>query len=688
MKIALLAAFSFAAASAVAAERADVAAFVETAPSMQDDVNSPAIWLHPTDLAKSLVLGSSGTAGLELYSLEGKLRGRYTGAEVDHVDVRYGFPLRGAPVALIVAYDRKSGGLLSYILDANSARLVPVAAKALDTGSEVTGLCLYRSAPTGRYYAFAATDDGSAQQWELYERNGKVDGRLVRTIPIGVGAGFCAADDDAGSLYITEEKVGIWKLAAEPETDAERTAVDLIEPRGHIAEEVKGLALYKTGAGRGYLLAADTAPGRINVYSLQDDNFAGSFAPTAGTNIDPVNDMDGLAAASIALSGQSPSGLIAVSDADNDGEAGNYKLFSWRDIVAALGLDAASGADPRVPAAPLAKIVKPTVETQPVEDYGDAADDPAVWVHPKDPAQSLIIATQKKRGLHVYDLSGKRLQVLADGRLNNVDLRQGFKLGGGEVALVAASNRTSKSLALYSVDPNTRRLSDVAAGTIATGLQDPYGLCMYRSPKNGAFYVFINNADDGMVKQWKLTEQRGKVGGQLVRQFAVGSQAEGCVADDEARALYVAEEDVGIWRYSAEPNGGTQRTRVDSTKGGHLKADIEGLAVYQGPHGTGYLIASNQGANDYAVYRREGKNEFIGFFTVAGNDALGIDGTSETDGIDVSSAALGPAFPNGVFVVQDGRNISPRERQNYKLVPWQSISAVLELHGPAAAPAH
>jgi 3-phytase len=57
----------------------------------------------------------------------------------------------------------------------------------------------------------------------------------------------------------------------------------------------------------------------------------------------------------------------------------------------------------------------------------------------------------------------------------------------------------------------------------------------------------------------------------------------------------------------------------------------------------------------------------------------GIDGVSETDGLEVTSAALGPAYPGGLLVAQDGRNIAPAQRQNFKFVSWADIARVLEL---------
>src|ERR1044072_2024388 len=59
--------------------------------------------------------------------------------------------------------------------------------------------------------------------------------------------------------------------------------------------------------------------------------------------------------------------------------------------------------------------VAAAVETEPVNTGGDSADDATVWVNPSDPSQSLVIGTNKKRGLVVYDLAGKEIQSLADG---------------------------------------------------------------------------------------------------------------------------------------------------------------------------------------------------------------------------------------------------------------------------------
>jgi 3-phytase len=312
--------------------------------------------------------------------------------------------------------------------------------------------------------------------------------------------------------------------------------------------------------------------------------------------------------------------------------------------------------------------VEATVETEPVPNGGDAADDPAIWINPADAALSTIIGTDKSGGLAVYDLSGKQIQYLPDGLMDNVDLRDNFPLGGQKVSIVTASNRKDNSIAIYKVNPQSRQLEPAAARVIKNGIPI-YGMCMYRSAKTNKTYYF-GTSKSGEVEQLELFDNgAGKVDAKSVRKFKVGTTVEGCVADDELGHFYVSEEAIGIWKYGAEPETGSTRAQVDKVGGGNLVADVEGLAIAYGADGKGYLMVSSQGNYSYAVYRREGSNEFVKKFRI-GNGAS-IDGAEETDGIDVTTANLGPAFPNGVFVVQDGFN--DKGNQNFKLVPFHSI---------------
>lgn len=652
-----------------------VSAFAETTPTVMDGAVDPAVWVSRDDAAQSLIIASGVEGGIEIYGLGGERIEQLPDRPVALVDVHYAFPLGTGSVDIAVAYDVADSALVAYAINAQGLR--EISSRPFATEAEIGGLCIYRSPLSEKYYAFAVASAGMIQQWELIGQQNVLDARLVRTIPVGFDAGHCVAHDSGSAIYFSQEGVGVWRLPAEPESDAEKTPIDIVSPLGRFSGDVKGVAILEHEDASGYVIVSDADVNLFHVYDLGEGKHVGSFTIEATDDIDAVEETEGIAISPIG----SPSGsaLMVVADDANTGGNTNYKLVDWKSIVSQTGLRSGTPHDPTRPQASTATTVSATVETEPVKSFGDAADDPAIWVHPTDPSQSLVIGTQKKRGINVYDLTGKELQSLADGRMNNADIRYGFELGGTKVDVLTASNRTSDSVAIYAIDPDSRTLRNIALDTIDSGMSDPYGQCMYRDVKSGEIFIIINDSS-GLVRQWRLEAKDDQyVTASVAREFKLDSQTEGCVADDVTGALYIGQEDFGIWKYSADPDAGSERVLVDTVDGGNLTADVEGLSIYYGPGETGYLVVSNQGADNFAVYRREGDNEFVGHFHVVANELLGIDGVSETDGVEVTSANLGPAFPNGVFVAQDGRNITPDERQNFKLVPWESIAEAMGL---------
>lgn len=331
----------------------------------------------------------------------------------------------------------------------------------------------------------------------------------------------------------------------------------------------------------------------------------------------------------------------------------------------------------------------PALETAPVNSEDDAADDSAVWVHPEDPARSTIIGTDKRRGLVVYDLDGTILQQIPDGRMNNVDVLYGFDLGERRVDLVGATERIDNRIALYEVDESTGELRAIDARKIVVDGPEVYGFALMRSRTTGRSYALVATMP-GLVQQWELVARSGAVDATLVRSFWVGSQIEGVVADDAHNALFIGEENLGIWRYEAEPawlaaglrappeddDDETMEERprelIAHVGRGQLEADVEGLTVYRVNDREGYLIASSQGDSTFAVFDRVWPHKPLFSFRI-GSTAT-IDEVTDTDGIEACAADLGGRFPKGMFIVQDDEN--PGSTQNFKVVDWRDIVKV------------
>ena len=298
----------------------------------------------------------------------------------------------------------------------------------------------------------------------------------------------------------------------------------------------------------------------------------------------------------------------------------------------------------------------------------DPADDPAIWVHPTNPGLSVIIGSNKDDdgGLHVFDLSGAELQYVAGGQHNNVDVRYGFRLGGDLVDLVSVSDRNNDQIDIYTIDPDTRRLTQV--GAIQAGVT-VYGYAMYHDRATDRFYGFVARRN---VEQYEFVDiGGGRVGGVLVRAWSLDRVVEGIVADDELGVVYVGEESQGIFKYGADPSDPTNTRETVDVVGSPtgLVQDVEGLAIYYRGDGLGYLLASSQGNDRFIVYRREGDNQYLGTFQVAG----GPHGPArDTDGIDVTNMNLGPQYPQGLFMAQNNDD-------DFKMVGWEDIASALGL---------
>ena len=335
---------------------------------------------------------------------------------------------------------------------------------------------------------------------------------------------------------------------------------------------------------------------------------------------------------------------------------GEFQIFA----IASLGIAAACATIPMPgdPAAPVYAVA----ETEPVVTANeDAADDPAIWRNAASPADSLIVATDKKAGLYVYGLDGKVKSFSEHPALNNVDLVDMGEAG----VIVFASDRSDLAHAkvvLYRLDTASGVLTEL--GRVATGAGEGYGIC---GTRRGDALIVYTAPKSGRIGEWEIALGDTPTAREL-RAMQVPSQPEGCVVDHRNGTLYIGEEAAGIWRFLPGATIGELVAAVDGRK---LVADLEGLALV--PEGTdgGWLYASSQGDNTYMRYALPDVTP-AGRFRIAEGE---FGSTEETDGIEAMRGDFGPAFPGGLFIAQDGMNDG--KAQNFKLVPLSAIEAAL-----------
>jgi 3-phytase len=306
---------------------------------------------------------------------------------------------------------------------------------------------------------------------------------------------------------------------------------------------------------------------------------------------------------------------------------------------------------------PTPNAVKPRVITEPVKHD---TDDPAIWINRANPAESLILGTDKHAdgALYVFGLDGKiRTDRVVRGlvRPNNVDVAYGLMLGGKPTDVAVVTERYAHRLRVY-------RLPDMApvdggglpvfAGEAA---RDCMGVALYTRPTDGALFAVVSRAEtraprEGYLHQYRLVDDgTGTVRAVFSRAFGTWSgrkEIEAVAVDPELGYIYYSDENFGVRKYRADPatEDAEDELAVFGTDG--FAEDREGISILRTGRGTGYIVVSDQQNNALRIFPREGTTGRPHEHPCLGT----IDLTAvESDGSEVTHEAL-PGFPGGLFV--------------------------------------
>jgi 3-phytase len=328
-------------------------------------------------------------------------------------------------------------------------------------------------------------------------------------------------------------------------------------------------------------------------------------------------------------------------------------------------------------------------------------DDPAVWVNRREPSKSLVLGTVKvaapNGGLAVFGLDGQLRQLLkGPDRPNNVDVEYGLDLDATPTDIAVLTERVGRRLRVYAIARDGSSLRDISAGPmpILQGANGdagaPMGIGLYRRPKDGAIFAIVapkTGPKANYLWQYQLSDDgTGRVKATFVRRFGnFGGtrEIEAVAVDDELGYVYYADEATGIHKWFADPDaaGANRELALFGTTG--YKRDREGIGIYALPDGKGYIVSVDQLPREsvFHVYRREGEpgrphdhSHVLLSFT---------GGADSTDGLDVTSAPLGPDFPDGMMIAMNSAS------RNFLMFRWRDIAsaATPALQSAARSPA-
>lgn len=257
---------------------------------VEHDTDDPAIWIHPEDPFKSLIIGTDKDSQGALYAfdLQGNIVHKTeTLQRPNNVDVAYNFPINDSTVIdIAVATEREKNTIRVFSLpDMHPLDGGGIPVFEGEDQRSPMGISLYTRTDTlGRNEIFAVVGrkDGPSGSY-LYQyllqtdTTGMITGRLVRKFGNYSGTKeieAIAVDNELGYIYYSDERSGIRKYYADPEKGNEELA--LFGTTG-FKEDREGISIYKKDDHNGYILVSNQSNNSFKVF------------PREGLNANPHN---------------------------------------------------------------------------------------------------------------------------------------------------------------------------------------------------------------------------------------------------------------------------------------------------------------------------------------------------------------------------------------------------------------
>ena len=307
------------------------------------------------------------------------------------------------------------------------------------------------------------------------------------------------------------------------------------------------------------------------------------------------------------------------------------------------------------------------------------SDDPAIWINNADPNKSLILGTDKMEqnlgGLYVFDLTGKiDTAVLGIDRPNNVDLAYGFVLNEDTIDIAVVTERMKAQVRVLAI-PSMEFVDGGGIPVFEDDLANAVmGVAIYKRPSDNAFFMMVSRKenpdnDNDYLYQYKLVADTGKIKGELVRKFgniSADSEIEAIAVDNELGYVYYSDEGYGIRKYYADPAQGDEEIAVFGLD--NFTEDREGISIYKTDDSNGYLLVSDQQANAFHIYPREGLDDDPHSHPLL--KQIKVQAVS-SDGSEVTNVALNDDFKSGMFVAMS-------DNKTFEVYSWDQLDSLIQ----------
>lgn len=316
-------------------------------------------------------------------------------------------------------------------------------------------------------------------------------------------------------------------------------------------------------------------------------------------------------------------------------------------------------------------IIQPDISTAKVNHF---AGQPAIWIHPDDPAQSKIIGSDydPNGGLFLFNLNGELGKVALElQKPYGVDVEYNFRRNKMEIDIAATVESALGKLRIF-VLPHLQPIDEGGLQILGPDrTRGDVAVALYRRRPDGAFFAVVGAPAQpdrpGCLSLFHLYAGEGKkITAEFAGQFgqlAKPGTVPAITVDDEAGYIYYLDPNAGIRKIAANPDNPEAGRELALFGTGELLSSRGSIAIYKIYDGTGYILVSDPVSERLFVYSREGSKGKPHDHQLVKTLKL----QQGQSGCEVTNVAVGPQFPGGLLV-------SPTRERSYNFYSWEKLA--------------
>lgn len=317
-----------------------ISALLETPQvKINGDADDPAIWFNEKNPSLSIIFGTDKYNGIYSYNLKGEVIGFSKAGNINNIDLRSykdnTYIVGTNTLKNKIYFWKYKNSYLNQKSKEGIFNIDEIPHYSDEVNFLAYGVCA--GLINNQFIAFVTEAKGPRVRLWKFSNSTLQFVNTFNNSNASESEG-CAVDDENRKLFISEENQrGVLRSYSITSDLKLNNKIRIDDRSGMIVGDPEGLAILKTSATEGYLIASSQGNNSFNIYNRNEPHaYIGSFTIKENSSIDRVSDSDGIEIINAYLNNDFKEGLLVVQDGKNTGENAvpkeNFKLLSLAEI--------------------------------------------------------------------------------------------------------------------------------------------------------------------------------------------------------------------------------------------------------------------------------------------------------------------------------------------------------------------